>query len=991
MKYLPLSAVFQRGCSGCIALFAWVAFGQAPDRPQHLLAPTPVAGLAYTNEFFPGTVYRPEVPTQQKLIGFATGARAASPDEVEQCLKAWATAAADRTKLVEYARSHEGRPLHYLVVTAPKNLAKLDEIQAGLAKLADPRKTTPAESAKLIDTLPAVAWLAYTIHGDETEGSDAALALLYHLAAARDARVEKMLEDLVIIIDPLMNPDGRARFLKMVAENRGAAPNLDEQSLVHGGYWPQGRGNHYLFDLNRDWILGVHPESRGRIREVGRWNPQLFVDAHGMGAQETHLFSPPRQPVNPNLPKAREAWGGLFAREQAQAFDRHQLVYYTGEWHEEWYPGYSDAYASYRGAIGILYEQARIAEDGVRRPGGRILSYRESVQHHVIGNLANLATLQANAKKLREHFHACRQAGLDPQGPYASRTFAILPTANHSRLRELIQLLQLEGIEVYETTAAFNAPATDQLGRAWPDKTIPAGTVLVPNRQPLAHLVAGMLEFDPHFSPAVLEDERKELLTKGNSKIYDTTAWNLTMFYGLESLMLKSDLPANTRTYVVNTNPASPVVEAAKAPVAYVVSGADDLSVTLAGRLMEAGVQVRVADKDFQLDGQDFPRGSIVATALDNRANAAGFGQMVRQTAMTLELSVIAIGTGLGEGDLPDLGGRHFRRLEPPRIALAGREGFSPTEYGSTWLALDKYLGLRHSHLGRFESADLARYNVLILPSGRGSALTSNALNQIKEWVKAGGTLIAIGDTASAFIAEKAEFSKVRALPEALPKLADYELAVLREWMGRIGQMPAVEAIWDNKASTKPEFPWQTMSGPYPEEKELRRRDAWQSLFMPQGAFLAARIDTNHWLTVGCGEPLPALAGRGPILMAADGVEAPIRFGFLVSVAPETSVRDAAPANPDKKEASKETPRAGWSVLPTGTQMYLRMSGLLWPEAGHRLANSAWVTREGYGRGQVVLFASNPTFRGTSRAMMRSFLNAVVYGPGCGTTAPVIP
>lgn len=972
--------------SGLVAL--------SQEVPRNFLPPTPVPGLAYTNEFFPGTVYRPEVPTQAKVVGFANGERAASPEEIVQCLQAWTAAAADRSRLVEYARTYEGRPLHYVVVTAPKNLARLNEIQAGLAKLADPRKTTEAEARQLIESLPAVAWLAYTIHGDETEGSDAALAVLYHLLAARDAKVDKLLEDLIIIVDPLMNPDGRGRFIKMIAENRGAAINLDDQALVHSGYWPQGRGNHYLFDLNRDWILGVHPESRGRIREVGRWNPHLFVDAHGMGAQATHLFSPPREPINPNLPKARETWGERFAREQAQAFDRWKLTYYTGEWHEEWYPGYSDAYASYRGAIGILYEQARIAEDGVRRPGGRILSYRESLHHHVIGNWANLATLQANARALREYLYRQRQAAVAPSGPYAKRTFAILPSANQSRVRDLLQLLQLEGIEVYEAASGFNAPlATNQLGRVLTNHPVPAGTLLVPNRQPLAHLVAAMLEFDPRLPESALAEERRELLLKGQSRIYDTTAWNLTMYYGLEALTLATELPAGAKLCPPATNyfnSAAPPAEA-KDAVAWILSGADDLVVSAAARLMEAGVEVRVAEKDFRLDDRDFPRGSMVVMALDNRRFAGDWVAVVKQQAAALGLTAVPVTTGLGAGVLPDLGGEYFHRLEPPRIALAGREGFSSGDYGAVWFTLDRHLGVRHSHLGRLEGVDLSRYNVLILPEGRG-ALPSNVVASLKEWVKAGGTLIAVGSSCAGLIAERAEISKVRALPDVLGRLPEYEAAIFREWLWRTGQMPAAEAIWATKTTAALTYPWQAAEGPHPDEKELKRRDAWQSLFMPQGAFVAARTDTNHWLTAGCGEWLPVLVGQQSVLMAAEGVEAPIRYGVLTPTAalPATN----APAA-EKKEAAvkekKETPRIGWCALPPGAELQLRISGLLWPEATHRLANGAWVTRERYGRGQVILFATSPTFRGTARGMTRVFLNAVVCGPGCGAAAVVRP
>jgi hypothetical protein len=952
--------------------------------------------------FFPGAVYRTNVPSQESIVGFACGQRAASVAEIERCLRAWTAAAPDRTRLVEYARSHEGRPLYYVVVTAPKNLSRLEAVQAGYAKLGDPRALTEADARPLLDTLPAVAWLGYTIHGDETEGSDAALAVLHHLIGVEDAKVAKLLEDVVVIIDPLMNPDGRDRFVKMIAEHRGVAPNVDDQSLLHTGYWPRGRGNHYLFDLNRDAIYGAHPETRGRLRALARWNPLLVVDAHGMGPQDTHLFSPPRAPINPNLPGGRARWGELFARDQAAAFDRHRLLYYTGEWHEEWYPGYADAWASYRGAIGILYEQARIAADGVRRPEGRLLTYGESVQHHVIGNMANLATLQAHSRELLEHFYNTRRAAVAPTGSYAKRVFAILPTPNGSRRRAFLEVMHLQGFEVFETAGGFTAAsATDWLGRQWKQKPIPPGTVLVPNRQPLGHLVAAMLEFDPHFTPAVLEEERRELLQKGKSRIYDTTAWNLTMLFGLEALSLETDWPENARLFAPPTNSPAGLSRASGPAMAFVIDGADDRSVAAAARLLERGVQVRVADEAGRLGSQDFRRGSVVITATDNRTFGGDLPEAVNQTARELGLTVAAIDTGLGVGDLPDLGGDHFQRLEPPRLALLGREGSNPQDFGATWFVIDHHLGIRHSHLASSEGSegwDLGRYNVLIVPDGR-VAFSSNRLAGLKEWVRAGGTLIAVGGGAAGLISEKADLSKVRSLPEVLGRLADYELAIFREWMGRTGALPSPERLWAHIATAGLQYPWQLVDGPHPDEKELKKRDAWQTLFMPQGAILAGRVATNHWLTFGCGDLLPVVVSKQAVLMAAEGVEAPIRYGYLESTgkpaSSATNATDKAKGDTagDKKESDKrkEPSRIGWCALPDGTEMRLRMSGLLWPEATQRLANGAWVRREALGRGQVILFATPPAFRAAARGQIRVLLNAVVYGPGIGAAQPVRP
>ncbi|MCL4177472.1 MAG: peptidase [Verrucomicrobia bacterium] len=972
-----------------------------------VLPPTALPGLRHEAPFFPDADYRADIPAPDALLGFPVAERAATPEQVEACLKAWTTAAPERTRLVEYARSHEGRPLHYVIVTAPANLERLDDIQRGLARLADPREVGEAEAEALIARLPAVAWLGYTIHGDETEGSDAALALLHYLIASQDGRASRLRERLVIIIDPLMNPDGRSRFLKMVTEHRGAMPNVDDQSLLHSGYWPRGRGNHYLFDLNRDWILGVHPETRGRIRALSEWHPQLFVDAHGMGAQDTHLFSPPRPPINPNIPHARGEWSETFARDQARAFDRQGLVYYTGEWHEEWYPGYSDAYASYRGAVGILYEQARIAEDGVRRREGRILSYRESVRHHVIGCLANLETTAARGRELLRMLWETRRAAVAGDGPYARRTFAILPTANRSRLEAFLDLMRLQGFELFEATTAITAArATDQSGREHHDLALPAGTVLIPNRQPLAHLLAAMLEFDPRLPDEVLREERTELLEKGRSRIYDTTAWNLTMAYGLEAVTLPNALPAGTRP-LPSAMPSAPGAnESVLEPVAYAIDGADDLSVAAAARLLEQGVRVRAADKAFEFDGVQFVRGSVVVTTLDNRTFEGDLRKVVTGTVAELGLTAKAIASGLGAGDLPDLGGQHFRLLDRQRVALLARGNVNSTDYGAIWFTIDHRLGIRHSHLSEESRHDLARYNVLILPDRWGGPGSVANLEAIKDWVRAGGTLIALDKAVAPLLAESAGFSRVRELPEVLGKLPDYELAVLREWLGRRGLMPAPETVWAHEPSAAVAYPWQATGGKHPDEPELKKRDAWQRLFMPQGALLATRVNTNHWLAFGSEETLPIRAAHQPVLMVADGAEAPVRYGQLVVtneaavlelVAPRQS-RDAGAreesgdgGKPESKKESSEGRRLGWCALPPGTSLRLRMSGLLWPEAAQRLANSAYVTRESYGRGQIILFANSPALRGASRGAERLLLNAVVYGPGLGTQPPIIP
>ncbi len=942
--------------------------------------------LSYTRPFFPEARYDAAIATPKQILGFDAGDRAALSTEIEQCLKRWAESS-PRMKLVEYARSHENRALHYVVVTSPDNLARLEAIRQGMDRLANPEGLSDDEADKLIADLPAVAWLAYTIHGDETEGSDAALAVLYHLLADTTPQTLQLLDELVIIIDPVMNPDGRDRFVKMVAEHKGVLPDVDDQSLLHSGYWPRGRGNHYLFDLNRDWILAVHPETRGRIREVGRWNPLLFVDAHGMGSLDTHLFSPPRDPVNPNRPASRFRWAELFAQDQAAAFDRLGWLYYHGEWNEEWYPGYSDSWASYRGAVGILYEQASISADGVLRRGGRVLTYRESTHHHVVGSMTNLETLREHATARLRDFLAERRAAISPDGPFARRTFAILPTQNRTRWKKFLELMLLQGFTVHQSTEQITIPkARNTLGDELLGVSLPVGTLLIPNRQPLAHLLAVMLEFDTRLDDQSLHHEREEILKHGGSKIYDTTAWCLCMLYGLHAWEIPSDLPVPAPRI---TEVPPDVIENLNLDnaVAVVLDGASDASVAVAARCLEQQVRIRVARKEFSFEGQTWPRGSLVVTQLDNRTSWPAAGETTGRIATELGLHAVAVRSSLGIGDLPDLGGEHFTLLERPRIAMFGRGRISPYDYGSIWHLLDHQLGVPHTRIDEAASADLRPYNVLILPDRYGGSVLKRMRRPLEAWVRQGGTLIAIGASASDLARQDEGLSQVRVLEDVLSELDPYHLALQREWLAQHVHVPGGDRLWSHEVAEDDAYPWQADDKESNiSAEELTRRDAWNRQFMPQGAILAARLDPESWLTAGEQNPLPVLIARQSLLMSGRGVDTMARFGVW---SPAVQPRDPT-VSADTNGSAHRFRRIGWSQVPVEIDVKLRMAGLLWPEAAGRLANAAYLTRESLGRGQVILFAAPPSFRGSTLATTRLLMNAMVFGPACGTSPEII-
>lgn len=976
-----------------------MCLAQAPTPPA---SPTPLKGMTYDAEFFPGSDHDPNIPTPDAILGFRLGDKPATHAQIESVIRSIAETS-PRARLFEYARSHEGRTLSYLVIGSEANVARLDEIKLKAAQLADPRSVSAGVAGlnAIAESIPAIAWMAYTIHGDEMSGSDAALALAHHLAAGRDASVTDLLDKVLVIIDPDMNPDGRDRCITNVTQSRTVQPSVDDQSLIHAQSWPSGRMNHYLFDLNRDWIFCTQPETRGRVKAVGEWNPHYFMESHEMGPLDTFLFMPPRAPMNPNIPEHVRKWESTFADDMAEAFDARGWRYYTGEWNEGWYPGYSGSWAAMRGIVDNLYEQATIVSDAIRRPEGTLETYRESVHKQLVGSMANLETLARNKAEVVGNFAESRRRAVE--GANAEQRLFLLqpPAGNDGRLLRLADLLELQGIEVYRATEEITASGRDWLGREFKDSTFPSGTLIIPTKQPLSGLASTLFETDPRMSAEFLTEERRELLRFGRSRLYDITGWNIAMLFGIEVSEVVAALPAGAARADFASLRAAPRAAAAGPSVAYMIDGRDDRSVTVAARLMERGLKVRALNKPSMMDGAPVARGTLFVLAKDNQDYAGDYAAMVRGVCAEFAISVTPVASGMGPGDAPDLGGEHFVLLETPRIAVLAREPFNPYTVGEVWHLIDHEMGVRAAFLDtqQLGGMDLRRYNVLIVPDG-GTDGWSDAVPAIKSWVESGGTLIAIGSAARAICKEKDGIGTTRLLPDVLTKMDDYRAAIVRDWLGKSVEVKPDE-VWSHTAPTKLEFPWTLGESEKPSDDEAKRRDEWRSLFMPQGALVAARVDDRHWLTAGCGDGgvLPVLVGSGPVLIPKHGGIAPLLLGTFVTApppqieaeAPASDDKDKSTDNDEKKEKKAGPPPPGWLVAPPGHELRLRMSGLLWPEAADRIAHSAYVSREGIGAGQVILFNDSPTFRAASRGATRVFMNAVVCGPGMGASSPIKP
>ena len=909
--------------------------------------------------------YIDSVDHPNEFLDFDYATRVATPEQITSALKSWANQS-DRLKVIEYARSHENRPLHAVFISSPENLKNLNSIKDKISQLADARVTNDRKAKTLINELPAVAWMAYSIHGNETSGADAALGVIYHLIASKDDDILELLDDMVIIVDPVMNPDGRARFAKNLEQYRGTAPNYDDQSLIHTGDWPYGRTNHYYYDLNRDWVYLTQPETQGRVALINEWKPQILVDAHEMGAQDTFMTGPAREPINKNLDYDLIKWGNVFAKDQGNEFDRRNWRFYTGEWHEDLYPGYS-FYVAFRGTLGILYEQSRMAEDGVRRPEGTIQSYKESVHHQFVSTMINLDTLKNNSKSMYEDYWDGRKYNVSSNSKYSNRSYVVLANDNNGRINALAEKLKAQDIEIYKNNKPINVSnALKQNGVTVNEYTIPTGSMIIPNNQPEAPLVSAILEFDAEIDDEVLIEEKQKRIKNGSSIMYDTTAFNFTMMFGLPAITVPQDLKDN----LTNWTPSPESLEINQDAVIWAVDGKDDRSVAFAARLLEQNVQVRIIDKNSTLSGHDLSRGSVAVIAMDN-PSYNNLHKTIKTVASDLDISVVSIESGFGPKELPDWGGRHFRLLKKPQIAILSHSGFSSYDVGVSWWSLDHHLGIRHSQLNSSLTGygDLRRYNTIILPSGNPD-LSDYAKNTLMDWVKQGGTLIANNRSTRTIISSDG-MGSVKSLNTTFDKSKSYNIDLMREIYSLEDNIDISDAN-DNKVDTEITYPWETSDVTYTKE-QLEMRDKWQSTLMPSGAIVSARADSENWLTFGAEDVVPVLYGNYPILMTGGNSTAALRIGELIP-------------NKDSK-----TKTINWSQIPSGYDLNVRMSGLVWPEASQRIANSAYLTREKIGKGQIILFSGEPNFRGSARGTNRLWLNAVIYGSGLGTNPLVNP
>lgn len=675
-------------------------------------APLQDIDLSY---YLPDNVnYNDDIPTPKSVLGMEVGEWHVRHDQLVQYMYAVAEAS-DRVTISEYARTYENRPLLMLTITSPGNHRNIDKIKAEHVQLTDASRSGELN----IDEMPAVVTMSYSVHGNEPSGSNASLAVVYHLAAAEGRAIEELLSEVVILIDPSINPDGLNRFAHWANMHKSKNSLVsDPNSREYDEVWPGGRTNHYWFDLNRDWLLVQHPESKGRVAKFHEWKPNVLTDHHEMGTNSTFFFQPgiPSR-THPLTPQRNQDLTGAIGESHADALDRIQSLYYSKEDYDDFYYGKGSTYPDVNGSVGILFEQASSRGHAQESIHG-VLRFPFTIRNQFTASLSTLDAVKGLRTELLGNMREFYKESAEEAADSDIKGYVFGEAADPARNWHLAEMLDRHQVEVYE------------LGKDYED--FKAGKAyVVPANQQQYKLITALFERRTEFT---------------DSLFYDVSAWTMPYAFNVDFVELGSREFSNDllgSEFDISEMPEGSLTGNSES-YAYAFEWDGYYAPRALYRLLAEDIRVKVASRPFKAvtdEGEkSFDYGTIMV-AMGIQDNPEKVKEIINSITEEDAIDVYALNTGLTTGG-SNLGSRNFEMLRDPKIALIGGSGTSSYEVGETWHLLDQRYHMPASIIeaGDVGRMDLSRYNVIVTS---GYSLSNAAADNIREWVSNGGTLIA--------------------------------------------------------------------------------------------------------------------------------------------------------------------------------------------------------------------------------------------------------
>lgn len=660
-------------------------------------------------EYLPeNTQYKLGVTTPTQALGASVGEWHVRHDQIVSYMQLLASQS-ERVSLVETGRTHENRPLYLLAFSSIKNQQNLAAIQARHIQ-------NLGQSTDKND--PLIIWMGYSVHGDEPSGSNAALLIAYYLAAGESESIDQLLNDNIVLLDPSLNPDGLSRFAQWANMHKSKNLVTDPNHREHQQAWPSGRTNHYWFDLNRDWLLLTHPESKARVNQFHQWRPHVLTDFHEMGTNSSYFFQPGiTSRKNPWTPLKNVELTAALGDFHALALDKTKQLYFTQESYDDFYYGKGSTYPDAHGSIGILFEQAS-SRGHLQDSVNGTLKFSDTIQNQVTTSLSTFDGALVN-----------KQALLDYQVDFAEQTkdlvkdddlagYILNEKFDQTRFSKMLEILSAHQIQYFPLSKDV------KVNGAIFDK---ANSMFVPLDQPQYRLIKSLFSTRKSFD---------------DNTFYDVSNWNLPLAFNIQYQAVKRQPKIDEKPIATTITVNSELLPRA---YAYAFSWENYQAPKLLQRLLANEVKIKLAGEAFfaQTAQGDisFSAGAvIVPMALEQPENLL---DIIETQNMGIDINIHSVTSGLTRQGI-DLGSRKMLNITQPKVLLVGGQGTSQYELGEVWHYLDQHVDMPVSitDLDQLDKLNLNNYTHMIWVEGAYKVVPNGTVSKIEHWLHNGGILI---------------------------------------------------------------------------------------------------------------------------------------------------------------------------------------------------------------------------------------------------------
>lgn len=660
--------------------------------------------------------FNPNIPTPEEFLGYGIGEHHTRHDLIVAYLTKLAEVS-DRASIKVYGKTHEHRKLVMFTVSSPENLQNIAAIKSKHLQFVNPNA-----NPKNYDEVPVIIQLGYNVHGNEPSSSEAALLTAYTLVASNSSEVKKYLDNSVIFIDPTINPDGRDRHTQWANQYQAKQLVSDNTDAEHNEAWPRGRTNHYWFDLNRDWLLAVHPESQGKLKWTHDWYPNVVTDFHEMGTN-SHYFFEPMKPIgswDPIMPKENyEDLNNLFAKYFSKSLDNIGSLYYTKESFDGTYPGYGSSYPDLQGGLALLFEQAS-SRGHVQDTNYGKITFAFTIRNQYVSSFATIQAAVENKAYLRKYQQDFFKSAMKSKSKNGVAAYEFGDAYDMNRNKAFVEQLLTHKIKVYKNGSKY----------------------VVPLKQPQHRMVQTMFETYSKYRDSVF---------------YDASAWSVANFYNMKYRALKS---VRLGAEVTSTKGIVNNAKVQQSSYAYIVDWDDYYAPAALYYMQSKGLTVASAFKPFSIKTNDgdksFNYGSLLIPVSKQKKSSSEVYKIIAEAQAKFNVPVYGTNSGFSIKGI-DLGSNNFRALQKTKVAMLIGEGVNSYEAGEVWHLLDTrvHMPITKIRMTHFRRANLDKYNTLVMVSGSYSQLDSIQRKKLKDWVSKGNTVITIAGASKWMIDRK--------------------------------------------------------------------------------------------------------------------------------------------------------------------------------------------------------------------------------------------